>query len=52
LIFDEVLTSFQTGLQGVLGFFAVTPELTTLAKGLGGGFPVSSTSVMKMFVDL
>ncbi len=43
LIFDEVLTGFRIGLHGAQGYFGVTPDLTALSKGLGGGFPVSST---------
>ena len=51
LIFDEVLTGFRIGLKGAQGYFGVTPDMTTLAKGLGGGFPVSSTSGKKLFMD-
>jgi glutamate-1-semialdehyde 2,1-aminomutase len=42
LIFDEILTGFRIGLSGAQGYFGVTPDLTTLSKALGGGFPVSS----------
>ncbi|MFC2030892.1 aspartate aminotransferase family protein [Chloroflexota bacterium] len=41
LIFDEVLTGFRIGLQGAQGYFGVTPDLTSLGKALGSGFPVS-----------
>ena len=51
LIFDEVLTGFRIGLKGAQGSFGVTPDITTLAKALGGGFPVSSTSGKKEFMD-
>ena len=51
LIFDEVLTGFRIGLKGAQGYFGVTPDITTLAKALGGGFPVSSTSGKKVFMD-
>jgi glutamate-1-semialdehyde 2,1-aminomutase len=51
LIFDEVLTGFRIGLKGAQGHFGVTPDITTLAKALGGGFPVSSTSGKKVFMD-
>jgi glutamate-1-semialdehyde 2,1-aminomutase len=42
LIFDEVLTGFRIGLKGAQEHFNVTPDMTTLAKALGGGFPVSA----------
>jgi glutamate-1-semialdehyde 2,1-aminomutase len=42
LIFDEVLTGFRIDLKGAQGFFGIKPDMTTLGKALGGGFPVSS----------
>jgi glutamate-1-semialdehyde 2,1-aminomutase len=51
LIFDEVLTGFRIGLRGAQGFFGVTPDMTTLAKALGAGFPVSSTTGKREVMD-
>ncbi|WP_276299579.1 glutamate-1-semialdehyde 2,1-aminomutase [Halorussus lipolyticus] len=43
LIFDEVMTGFRVGgLQCAQGKFGVTPDLTTFAKVIGGGFPVGA----------
>jgi glutamate-1-semialdehyde 2,1-aminomutase len=42
LIFDEVLTGFRIGLGGAQEHFGVVPDMTTLGKALGGGFPVSA----------
>ncbi len=42
LIFDEVITGFRFARGGAQEYFGVTPDLTTLAKGLGGGFPVAA----------
>ena len=42
LIFDEVMTGFRAGPQGVQGVSGVTPDLTTLAKAIGGGMPVGA----------
>jgi glutamate-1-semialdehyde 2,1-aminomutase len=42
LIFDEVLTGFRIGLGGAQGHFGVAPDMTTLGKALGGGFPVAA----------
>jgi glutamate-1-semialdehyde 2,1-aminomutase len=42
LIFDEVITGFRFCRGGAQEWFSVIPDLTTLAKGLGGGFPVAA----------
>ena len=42
LIFDEVITGFRIGPAGAQGCFAVTPDLTTLGKVIGGGLPVGA----------
>jgi len=52
LIFDEVLTGFRMGLKGAQGVFGIIPDLTTLAKSLGGGFPVSSTCGKREVMDV
>jgi glutamate-1-semialdehyde 2,1-aminomutase len=41
LIFDEVI-SFRVGYHGAQGAFRVTPDMTTLGKIIGGGFPVGA----------
>ena len=43
LIFDEVMTGFRVGgLQCAQGKLGVTPDLTTFAKIVGGGFPAGA----------
>jgi glutamate-1-semialdehyde 2,1-aminomutase len=42
LIFDEVITGFRFARGGAQEWYGVMPDLTTLAKGLGGGFPVAA----------
>jgi glutamate-1-semialdehyde 2,1-aminomutase len=42
LIFDEVITGFRLGLGGAQEFYGVKPDLTTLGKVLGGGFPLAA----------
>jgi len=42
LIFDEVMTGLRVGPQGVQGLTGITPDLTTLAKIIGGGMPVGA----------
>ena len=55
LIFDEVITGFRFARGGAQEWFGVTPDLTTLAKGLGGGFPVAavggSVEAMRLVAD-
>ncbi len=55
LIFDEVITGFRFARGGAQQYFGVAPDLTTLAKGLGGGFPVAaiggSRDVMGMIAE-
>jgi len=42
LIFDEVITGFRVALGGAQELYGVTPDLTTLGKIIGGGFPVGA----------
>lgn len=42
LIFDEVMTGFRIGLDGVQGREQITPDLTALGKIIGGGLPVGA----------
>ncbi len=55
LIFDEVITGFRLGLNSAQGMFGVTPDLTTLAKAIGGGFPVAAyggrAEIMDQIID-
>lgn len=41
LIFDEVI-SFRLGYHGAQGLWGIDPDLTTLGKIIGGGFPVGA----------
>lgn len=42
LIFDEVMTGFRVGLGGAQAHYGIKPDLTTLGKVVGGGFPVGA----------
>jgi glutamate-1-semialdehyde 2,1-aminomutase len=44
LVFDEVLSGFRTHLGGVQAEYGVTPDLTTHAKALANGMPLSSVA--------
>jgi glutamate-1-semialdehyde 2,1-aminomutase len=42
LIFDEVLSGFRMAPGGAQQFLGVTPDLCTVGKAVGGGFPLSA----------
>jgi glutamate-1-semialdehyde 2,1-aminomutase len=42
LIFDEVKTGFRASKGGAQQLFGVKPHLTTFAKALGNGYPISA----------
>jgi len=42
LIFDEVITGFRVALGGAQELYGITPDLTTMGKIIGGGFPVGA----------
>jgi len=42
LIFDEVITAFRHSPYGMQGELGVTPDLTTMAKAMGNGYPVAA----------
>jgi glutamate-1-semialdehyde 2,1-aminomutase len=52
LIFDEVITGFRVGPQGAQGAYGITPDLTTLGKIIGGGFPVGAYGGKKEVMPL
>ncbi len=41
LMFDEVLSSFRMGPGGAQEYLGITPDLCTLGKAVGGGYPLS-----------
>ncbi len=52
LIFDEVMCGFRAGLSGAQGWYGIRPDLTTLAKVIGGGFPAAAFGGRKEIMDL
>jgi glutamate-1-semialdehyde 2,1-aminomutase len=51
LIFDEVVTGFRVSPGGAQAHFGVTPDLTTLAKILAGGFPGGAVCGRREILD-
>lgn len=52
LIFDEVISGFRLSLGGAQEYFGITPDLTTLGKIIGGGYPVGAFGGKKEIMDL
>lgn len=52
LIFDEVITGFRVALGGAQQYYNVTPDLTVMAKGFGGGFPVAAVGGKREIMQL
>ncbi len=51
LIFDEVVTGFRFSYGGAQELYGVTPDLATLGKIIGGGFPLAATVGRKDIMD-
>lgn len=52
LIFDEVISGFRLALGGAQEYFGITPDLTTLGKIIGGGYPVGAFGGKKELMNL
>lgn len=52
LIFDEVITGFRIAEGGAQEYFGVTPDLVTMGKILGGGFPMGAFAGKKEFMEM
>jgi len=53
LIFDEIVTGFRFAYGGAQEYYGVTPDISTLGKIIGGGFPLAalgaSAEIMRHF---
>jgi glutamate-1-semialdehyde 2,1-aminomutase len=52
LIFDEVVTGFRLSPGGASEYFGVLPDIMTLAKSIGNGFPLSAIAGKKDIIEL
>jgi len=52
LIFDEVMSGFRSSPTGAIGVFGVEPDLVTLGKIIGGGFPIGAVAGRADILDL
>lgn len=51
LIFDEIVTGFRVAYGGAQEEYGVTPDLCTLGKVIGGGFPLAAVAGRKEILD-
>jgi len=52
LIFDEVISGFRIGFQGAAGYYQINPDIITLGKIIGGGFPVGAYGGSQPIMDM
>ena len=51
LIFDEVVTGYRFSYGGAQEYYGVTPDICTLGKIIGGGFPLAAIAGKKEIMD-
>ncbi|NHH96937.1 Glutamate-1-semialdehyde 2,1-aminomutase [Candidatus Nitrosotalea sp. FS] len=52
LIFDEVVTGFRMSSGGAQKYFGIKPDVTTLGKALGNGFPIAAVGGKSEIMDM
>ena len=52
LIFDEVVTGFRMPGGGAQQAYGIVPDITTLGKAMGGGFPIAAVGGRAEIMDL
>lgn len=52
LIFDEIITAFRHNIHGVQEEFGVIPDLTTIGKAMGNGYPIAALCGKKEFMSM
>lgn len=52
LIFDEVVTGFRMSPGGAQKYFGIKPDVTTLGKALGNGFPIAAVGGKSEIMDM
>ena len=51
LIFDEIVTGFRLAYGGAQEYYGVVPDLCTVGKVIGGGFPIAAVAGRKALMD-
>lgn len=52
LLFDEVKTGITAGWKGATGLYGVQPDLISLGKSIGGGYPIGAFGGKQELMDL
>jgi glutamate-1-semialdehyde 2,1-aminomutase len=52
LIFDEVVTGFRMSPGGAQKYYSIKPDITTLGKALGNGFPIAAVGGKSEIMDM
>lgn len=52
LIFDEVITGFRLSRGGAQTYYSLTPDLVTMGKIIGGGFPMGALAGKKELMEM
>lgn len=52
LIFDEVITGFRLAYGGAQEYFNIDPDITTMGKIIGGGFPIGAYGARKEIMQM
>jgi glutamate-1-semialdehyde 2,1-aminomutase len=51
LILDEIITGFRIALGGAQEYFGITPDLSTFAKAVAGGYPLAGVAGKKAIME-
>ncbi len=51
LIFDEVISGFRMGMEGMGGVLGIDPDIVTYGKVIGGGLPVGALAGRKHIME-
>lgn len=52
LIFDEIITGFRLAFGGAQEYYGVIPDMVTLGKIMGGGFPIAAFGGRKEIMEM
>lgn len=51
LIFDEVISDFESAFEGAAGYYDIQPDILTFGKIIGGGMPVGAYAASREIME-